>query len=116
MSYLQLIAPTTMVQVRQGMDDVPEMQYIDIMPASEAVKIAEEFNQGHCDDRWAVFGLDDIVLDELCGGEGGYEVVGFALSYDKDPTPRRFSILSDEAWNRKQDELAWGKENPDIPF
>jgi hypothetical protein len=88
MKYLNVVSDETIIHVLCGMEDIECTQHILYLPYAEAVVMAEEFNRGFCDDRWALFSVNDIELDMLVDNESS--VCGFVLDECKEKTPKRF--------------------------
>lgn len=104
MSYLKLVSNDTMITVREGMDDIPELQYVTELPLAQALEKANLYSIGYCDDRWALFGLDDQELDMVVKDD---KIVAFAVNYDTPYTPTKFAL---------PDETAIKKFYSDLPF
>ena len=117
MNYLELVAAGTMITVRSGMDDIPGLQSIDTVTLEEAIIMAQEDNRGYCDDRWSIYGINNVELDQLVADN---EITGFLINHRQPPTPARFALPTIEeadAWYQDGvNPVASLLSDDDIPF
>jgi hypothetical protein len=94
MNYFHLVDKDEIITVRQGMDDIPELQYSDDHNMVDALECARQANIGWSDDRWMIFGVRGCEVDQLVDEDG--VITGFLYNSNRIPTPEKFALPNEE--------------------